>query len=422
MGIESDQIVFDYLSRVGDLAQATPLTAAERARLVSALREAIDSRRGGAGVASGGSSRAENAALQKILTGIGTPDEVVRRAVRTGVPAAAEGARTREPAPGGPGRAGALFGKGPSGAGSAAGRASVPTQGGRSRAGGGGDAESGADPDGLGDWWRFGSGGSGGGAGGGQGRPAGEGGSESVYADGDSVEAGTGFGGASPIPGTSVGELPGWRAVYAPEFLHPDQPAPGSAGPDAADPADPAAERVPPQRLADGVDGPGASDLTKGAAPVAAAVPLRRGVLRRVFAPPAPVTEPVVEPVEAVVAPRPPVPLVESLAVLVLVAGAVLSLWYVAVLGWFFAYTARRIGRTAARFAGLWLPLAVAAGCAFWFYSHTHGQPGGHRLTDDQYKAVLRSTIVVWLRSAAACSALFLAWRIAWVRRRQFIL
>ena len=35
MGIESDQLVYDYLSRVGDLAQATTLTAAERARLVT---------------------------------------------------------------------------------------------------------------------------------------------------------------------------------------------------------------------------------------------------------------------------------------------------------------------------------------------------------------------------------------------------
>jgi hypothetical protein len=39
-------------------------------------------------------------------------------------------------------------------------------------------------------------------------------------------------------------------------------------------------------------------------------------------------------------------------------------------------------------------------------------------LTDAQFKAGLRSTIAVWLRAAAACSALFLAWRITSWRRR----
>ena len=45
MGIESDQLVYDYLSRVGDLAQQRQLPSATRMRLVSGLRDEIDRRR-----------------------------------------------------------------------------------------------------------------------------------------------------------------------------------------------------------------------------------------------------------------------------------------------------------------------------------------------------------------------------------------
>ncbi|MBL0804401.1 hypothetical protein G6539_30670, partial [Streptomyces albidoflavus] len=45
MGIESDQLVFDYLSRVGDLAQQRQVPAAERMRLITELRRDIDQRR-----------------------------------------------------------------------------------------------------------------------------------------------------------------------------------------------------------------------------------------------------------------------------------------------------------------------------------------------------------------------------------------
>ncbi|MFI9721380.1 hypothetical protein ACIHFE_17305 [Streptomyces sp. NPDC052396] len=70
MGIESDQLVFDYLSRVGDLAQRTPLTSGERMRLVSRLRTEIERQRA-----------AENAetpaAVQRILDRLGTPSDAV---------------------------------------------------------------------------------------------------------------------------------------------------------------------------------------------------------------------------------------------------------------------------------------------------------------------------------------------------------
>ncbi|MGW0367320.1 hypothetical protein ACWDZW_00005, partial [Streptomyces coeruleorubidus] len=38
MGIESDQVVYEYLSRVGDVAQQRQLSSATRMRLVADLR------------------------------------------------------------------------------------------------------------------------------------------------------------------------------------------------------------------------------------------------------------------------------------------------------------------------------------------------------------------------------------------------
>ncbi|MFH0243831.1 hypothetical protein ACGRHY_15715 [Streptomyces sp. HK10] len=71
MGIESEQLVFDYLSRIGDLAHGTAMTAAERARLVAGVRADIERRRaeaGGAHTAAG---------VRRILDGIGRPEDVV---------------------------------------------------------------------------------------------------------------------------------------------------------------------------------------------------------------------------------------------------------------------------------------------------------------------------------------------------------
>lgn len=49
VGIESDQLVYDYLSRVGDLAQQQQLSSGARMRLVAALRTEIDRQRGSQG-------------------------------------------------------------------------------------------------------------------------------------------------------------------------------------------------------------------------------------------------------------------------------------------------------------------------------------------------------------------------------------
>ncbi|MER7683569.1 hypothetical protein [Streptomyces sp. NPDC097610] len=80
MGIESDQLVFDYLSRVGDLAQQRQLPSATRMRLVSELRNEIDRRRAKAPVDS-------PSAVRRILSRLGTPDDIVA-AAREGAPGA----------------------------------------------------------------------------------------------------------------------------------------------------------------------------------------------------------------------------------------------------------------------------------------------------------------------------------------------
>ncbi|MGW5849267.1 hypothetical protein ACWFQ8_15165 [Streptomyces sp. NPDC055254] len=70
MGIESDQLVYEYLSRVGDLAQRRALSSGDRMRLVSGLRDEIDRRRA--------KYEPETpAAVRRILERIGTPEEVL---------------------------------------------------------------------------------------------------------------------------------------------------------------------------------------------------------------------------------------------------------------------------------------------------------------------------------------------------------
>ncbi len=73
MGIESDQVVYEYLSRVGDVAQQRQLSSATRMRLVADLRNEIDRRRAKATVDS-------PAAVRRILSRLGSPDEVVTEA------------------------------------------------------------------------------------------------------------------------------------------------------------------------------------------------------------------------------------------------------------------------------------------------------------------------------------------------------
>ncbi|MGW8064956.1 hypothetical protein ACVV2G_22470 [Streptomyces ziwulingensis] len=80
MGIESDQVVYEYLSRVGDVAQQRQLPSATRMRLVAELRNEIDRHRAKTTVDS-------PAAVRRILDRLGSPDDIVDAADGTnGVP------------------------------------------------------------------------------------------------------------------------------------------------------------------------------------------------------------------------------------------------------------------------------------------------------------------------------------------------
>lgn len=77
MGIESDQLVYDYLSRVGDLAQQQQLSSGTRMRLVSELRGEIDRQRVAQAADTPG-------AVRRIIGKLGTPDELVAAAASSG--------------------------------------------------------------------------------------------------------------------------------------------------------------------------------------------------------------------------------------------------------------------------------------------------------------------------------------------------
>ncbi len=70
VGIESDQLVYDYLSRVGDLAQQQQLSPGARMRLVATLRGEIDRQRGTDGSDS-------PAVVRRILGRLGAPGELL---------------------------------------------------------------------------------------------------------------------------------------------------------------------------------------------------------------------------------------------------------------------------------------------------------------------------------------------------------
>ncbi|MFE0423111.1 hypothetical protein [Streptomyces sp. NPDC058953] len=76
MGIESEQLVYDYLSRVGDVAHRRQLPSGARMELVASLRGEIERQRAGAVSDS-------PAAVRRILGRLGTPDEVVDQAADT---------------------------------------------------------------------------------------------------------------------------------------------------------------------------------------------------------------------------------------------------------------------------------------------------------------------------------------------------
>jgi hypothetical protein len=73
VGIESDHLVDDYLSRVGELAEQRRLPPDDRSRLMSTLRDEIERQRAT-------HDEESPTAVRGILGALGSPDEVVERA------------------------------------------------------------------------------------------------------------------------------------------------------------------------------------------------------------------------------------------------------------------------------------------------------------------------------------------------------
>ncbi|MFF3487519.1 hypothetical protein ACFYXC_30195 [Streptomyces sp. NPDC002701] len=365
MGIESDQLVFDYLSRVGDLAQQRQLPSGTRMRLVSELRSEIDRRRAKAVLDS-------PAAVRRILDRIGTPESVVA--------AAGSGSASGAGSDSGSGAGGGTGGGG-------GGRAAVPPQraeepevrpgrlrrlvprprsaepGASGTAGTASDAgadagfETAPSPPHLAsteelgsgtqpDWWR--------------------------------VDSGP-FGAMDSVPGFVGGvEIPElFEPPPSPLDGEPSKPKAGAV----VEPAVPA----------------GAAGVAGTAGPVEAGGGAGGRVRRRFV--------PRLRPVRGGWAN----PLL-LLAAALLVAGAVVGNLVLLGLGWLIAYLSRRLSPTESKWAVLGVPGLVLAGGVVWLWGRTERRWGAP-IVEGEMNAAVAETWPVVLRTAAVASALFLVWR-----------
>ncbi|MEU0922178.1 hypothetical protein ABZ384_32645 [Streptomyces cyaneofuscatus] len=392
VGIESDQLVYDYLSRVGDLAQQQQLSSGARMRLVSTLRGEIDRRRASEGADS-------PAAVRRIIGRLGSPAELVSAAAESGdgsvpLPSARTGGGAAVPKP----RTGFLRkgpkepegpegAKGPEGPGEPyepdePGAATDPASGPASRTGPGPADHSrtnlnltksptpadttpwphpsaphvlGPDQQSSGgeDWWR--------------------------------LEPGP-FDAGTAIPGFFGG-------IEAPELL-----GRRPVKPEAADKEEAAQEEGPE----DGEDG------------------AETGPRRRALRIPRPRRrKPVVAVAEPVVAAAPAPrggfahPLL-LLAAVLLIAGVVTGSWIPLAGGWLIAYGSRTLSRAEAKWAALGLPGVVVAGALVWVWGRVDGR-WGEPIEDGALREVLMGAWPVVVRISAVASALYLVWR---ARRR----
>ncbi|MGW0417937.1 hypothetical protein [Streptomyces sp. NPDC003015] len=348
MGIESDQVVYEYLSRVGDVAQQRQLPSSTRMRLVSELRNEIDRRRAKVTVDS-------PAAVRRIIAKLGSPDEVV-----TGAGGTADSApqapvvampvqRDREADE--PERPKRL-------------RKTVPRQRPDTPPEPARDLSNGphlAGLDELGDtaaqpdWWRVDS---------------------SPFGVGDSV------------PGFVGG-------VEIPELLKPPPPK-EERKPEPA----PAVEQAPPAPVVKARTAwwrP--KTVVKVAEPVVEAAPVGRRRFLRAKGPGAAVpgaggwSNPLL-----------------LLAAALLVAGAVLGNLLVLVVGWLIAWASRRLSDAETKWAVVFLPsLSLTAGL-LWLWGRNEGRWGEPIARGHMNDAVAETWPWV-VRGAAVASALFLVWR-----------
>ncbi|MFF9403243.1 MULTISPECIES: hypothetical protein [unclassified Streptomyces] len=407
MGIESDQLVYDYLSRVGDLAQQQQLPSGTRMKLVSTLRGEIDRQRRE-------QSADTPAAVRRIIGRLGTPDELVAAAATPDGDGSVEPPPTRPTRPtrgvsGDPGvpgpremRRGLLrkdaFGRGAS-------RSAPGTEAGAGAgteaAGGPGsrDARNGPEKPEAPETW---------------GVPEGAEDPE----DPEGYEAPPPMGGQVPSPphmagtdelGPSDGEPDWWLTEPGPFGAGVDVPGfTGGVEIPAMMRKPSAGDTVPrPRTAADGHDeGDEDEPSAEETAPDEPAPRRRRllglprraareaeegGARRGGFAHP-----------------------LLLVAAALLVAGAVLGSWLALAGGWLLAYSSRTLSRAEAKWAAMGLPGVVVAGGIVWLWGRMDGR-WGEPIAQDGLTEAMNGMWPVVIRTAAVASAAFLVWR---ARRR----
>ncbi|MDT0428431.1 hypothetical protein [Streptomyces salyersiae] len=380
MGIESDQLVYDYLSRVGDLAQQQQLPSGARMRLVSTLRGEIDRQRGTQGADT-------PATVRRILGRLGAPDELVAAAAESGdgtvaMPSPRTAAAPPAPAEprGVPRPRLGLFRKDPVEKG--------PVE---------------KDPT--------------------EKEPAV--GNPPVKAPGHkrpADDAPGAPGGDVPAEDVERGPAPAWPAASAPHML-----GLGQAG---ASDGEPEWWRTEPGPFGERA-GVSDADMT---------VPgFVGGLSPELLGRPRPVEEPADVPDTAAAEPEAPAeePAPASprrwyglrrrervaqgrrlrlshpfllLAAALLVAGAVLGSWLALAGGWVLAYSSRKLSRTEAKWVAMGLPGVVVAGAFVWLWGRMDGRWG----TPIAEGAMGDAMTDVWpgvVRTAAVASAVYLVWR-----------
>ncbi|TPQ16474.1 hypothetical protein [Streptomyces sporangiiformans] len=349
MGIESDKLVFDYLSQVGDLAQSRQLPSATRMRLVTELRGEIDRRRAKATVDS-------PASVRRILARLGSPEDVVSAAHTdadggTGETSAAAVPSQRMKEPEEPPKR--LRRVVPRPRPAEPETSDVPPF--------PDDAPSpphlaGIDELGSGrpDWWRVDSG---------------------PFGPSDSSPLGT----TDSVPGFVGG-------VEIPELLKPppgDKHEPGPAKPT------PLAKAEPEELVEEPADGAGA-----------AASGTTKKKPRRLV--------PAIRPRPRAGGGRPN-PLL-LLAAALLVAGAFIGNVVPMGLGWLIAYLSRRLTPAESKWAVLVVPGLVAAAGITWLWGRTEGR-WGEPIAQGHMSDAIAETWPWVLKGAAVASALYLVWR-----------
>lgn len=389
MGIESDQVVYEYLSRVGDLAQQQQLPSATRMRLVSELRDEIDRRRARAPIDS-------PLMVRRILARMGSPDEVVAAAGTPGdvpddPPAAvpsqrAASRRNRDAAPAPRPAADAAGGGGGGEDKGSAKRSAKGSEGAAGSAGSAGSvegADAAQDTPSQTDWWRVGAGAD---------RPGVPSQGAGRHPDVDLLEDVPGF-----VGGVEVPELldPRRAAALEKDLLREvlekeraagaggDKPGGNGKAPDGADAAGAAAGTAGVGAGAAEAEGPGR----------AAAGRARWFRKRQRLRPASGWSNPLL-----------------LLAAALLVTGAVIRELLPLALGWLIVYLSRRLGPTETKWAVLGLPGTVAAGWLVWLWGRSAGR-WGDPIAEGQMRDALAETWPWALRAAALASAAYLFWR-----------